>query len=64
MRILLTIIIALALLFAVSFLLDIPFITDNWLRYAVVVMLALFIVVISAKMVWQGLKDLKDKLNP
>ena len=63
MKILIIIAAAISLLFAISFLLDMPFFTTNWLRYTLVVLLALLVLVISAKMVWNELKELKNKIN-
>lgn len=50
----------LLLVFAISFLLDITIIKQNWLRYAVVVILGLSIAIVGGAVTWQFIKDLKQ----
>ena len=63
MKALLTLTITFLLLFALSLLLDTRFISSNWMRYVLVVLMALLILGLGAKIAWQQLKDLKDKIN-
>lgn len=63
MKILLTITLTLTLLTAISLLLDLQFIADNWLRYALVILLAIIVLSIGAKIAWIQLKELNDKIN-
>lgn len=58
MKALLTFIITLILIFALSFLLDIPLIYNNWVRYASVLLLIIGVGVIGFKWVYQQIKNL------
>lgn len=53
----------LLLIFALSFLLDLPFINTNWLRYTVVVFLAIAVFAFGLKIVWQLIKELKGEIG-
>lgn len=50
----------LLLVFAISFLLDIAIVNENWMRYAVVVVLTLSIALVGGAVTWQYIKDLKQ----
>lgn len=58
-----TLIITLLLLFAISFLLDIQIIKENWLRYAVVLALVFAVAILGGAVAWAFIKDLKDRKN-
>lgn len=63
MKILLTAIITLGLLFAASFLLDLELIQNNWLRYTTVVLLCLAIFTLGLKMIITEMRQLKNQLE-
>lgn len=63
MKILITIFATLLIVFTLSFLLDLPLIANNWLRYTVVVLLVIAVLALGLKMAWQFIKDLKGKID-
>ena len=63
LKILSTFAITLLLLFGISFLLDIPLIYTNWLRYALVILLAVGILAVGIKVMWQFIKELNQEIN-
>lgn len=63
MKIVYTIAATLALLFAISFLLDLSIVKANWLRYAVVVLLAAAVFALGVKIAWGFIKELHQEIT-
>ena len=61
LKIILSFLGTLALLFAASFLLDLYFIQQNWLRYTVVILLCITVLLVGGAVVWEYVKQLKNK---
>jgi len=59
-KIIITFLIAVLLLFGLSFLLDLEFVKQNWLRYGLVVLLCLAVLVVSVGVIKDQLLRLRD----